>query len=286
MVIIFESGQLGNQLFQYCALKKFQKNGALFMMGMQPLKSTFLGVEIAGETGLASFVERLICRLRKDRIDTLARKYRLIGFIEEQITDAGSNIVVSKGLFNNIYCCGKVHFQSENQIENAVTEKLYLKPELLTVASSIFNNFPHDRMQTFFVHVRRRDYIYWPSCTAPAVLPSKWYHDQMDLIRSKFTKPFFVVISDDGPYSDEMFGDLPDVFVSHETEGVDFALMSICEGGGILSASSFAWWGAYFARRINNDAFFVAPLYWAGHRDKVWNPMGIKTSWINYISVS
>jgi hypothetical protein len=285
MIIFFENGRLGNQLFQYCALRKLQENGALYLIGMQTLKSMFENVETAGVTCFERIIERLISFLGIEVVGGLAKILRIIGTINAQIEQAGSKIVWENGLFRNIYFCDTSFFQSEESVEESVAGKLLLKPQLLTQASNIVKNYPHDRTQTFFVHIRRGDYVYWPSKSHPAVLPLNWYMEQMDQIRSKYAKPFFVVVSDDGPYADEMFAMYKDVFVAHESEDVDFALMSLCDGGGILSASSFSWWAAYFAR-LNGAGYFVAPLYWTGHRRGDWLPVGIKTSWLKYAAVS
>jgi len=284
MIIFFESGRIGNQLFQYCALRKLQKNGTLYLIGMQSLKSMFNNVEVAGATSFEKFIERFIYCLGIEVLGGFAKRLRLIGTIEERDTLEGKQIVLRKGLLRKVCFCDSLHFQSEELIDEFVAKKLHLKPQLLMTASKIFMKFPLDRTETFFVHIRRGDYIYWPSKASPAVLPLKWYQQQMDQIRSKYAKPFFVVVSDDGPYADEMFAMFQDVFVAHESEEVDFALMSLCDGGGILSASSFSWWAAYFARR-NGAEYFIAPLYWAGHQRRDWLPAGIKTSWLNYANV-
>lgn len=287
MIIFFENGRVGNQLFQYCTLRRLQKNGALYLIGMQSLKSMFGNVEAAGVTCFERIIERLIAFFGIEVVGGLAKTLRIIGTINaqiEQIEQTGSNIVLENGLLRNIYFCNTSFFQSEESVEESVAGTLLLKPLLLMQASNIIKNFPHDRTETFFVHIRRGDYIYWPSKSTPAVLPLKWYLEQMDQIKSQYVKPFFVVVSDDGPYVDEMFAMYKDVFVAHESEEVDFALMSLCDGGGILSASSFSWWAAYFARR-NGAVNFIAPLYWAGHRSGDWLPVGIKTSWLKYVAV-
>lgn len=287
MIIFFEHGKLGNQLFQYCALRNFHRKDALFLIGMQSLKSMFDGVEVVGGKWSEWGCDRIICRIGKKLFTALAKKLHLIGLIEEGKATTGSRIVEKSGWIKSVYYCDNASFfQSEELAEESVAGKLQLKPELLKKGENVFMKFPHDRSATFFVHVRRGDYVYWPAKTSPAVLPFKWYQKQMDLIRSEFSKPFFVVVSDDSPYVDEMFSMYPDVFVSHENEEVDFAMMSLCDGGGILSASSFAWWAAYFARRNNAEAIFIAPLYWAGHRQGDWLPEGVITSWLKYAAVS
>jgi len=285
MIIFFESGQLGNQLFQYCALKSMPGKGPLYLIGMQSLKTIFLGVEVAGGKKLDKFIERLIRFLGQAKIEILARKFRLFGLIEEQQPSDGSWIQQRRGFLKDIYYCDSAYFQSEDLHAQSVASTLELRPDLSVQATSIFKDFPQDRTETFFVHVRRGDYFSWPSTEAPAVLPPDWYQAQMDMVRSRCGKPFFVVVSDEAAYADEVFADCLDVYVSHESQGVDFALMAKCDGGGVLSPSSFSWWGACFVRRANKDAFFVAPLFWGGHRKGEWHPEGVETSWINYVAV-
>lgn len=119
---------------------------------------------------------------------------------------------------------------------------------------------------------------------APAMLSDKWYLEQMQLVRKRFSQAFFIVLSDDPRHCDSVFKDQPDVYVSHQSEAQDFALMSLC-AGGILSASSFAWWGAYFAKKTTGAELFIAPKYWFGHGLKKWMPAKIAVDWIEYADV-
>ena len=135
------------------------------------------------------------------------------------------------------------------------------------------------------MHIRRGDYINYPNSEKPAVIPAFWYKKMMKEVRLLTCNPFFIVCTDDVPYAIEIFGDSLDVFISNgEKEDFDFALMSECDGG-ILSASSFAWWAAYFIHLRNPKALLFAPKYWIGHASNVWNPESIKTPWITYTTV-
>ena len=284
MIIFFESGRGGNQIFQYCALKRLSGGGALFIIGVKSLVALFDGVELAGAKRWESVVFRLCYRLGKERIARIAYKLHLITVITEQETPSGPRIAVHRGLFKKIIYCDTAYFQSERFIKPSIVRTLQVKRRFVEQATNIFATFPPDRSACFFVHVRRGDYVYWPEKSKPAVLPCKWYRDQMDVIRHEFRNPFFVVVSDDWPYVDEMFADCQDVFISRESEGVDFAIMTLCDGG-VLSASSFSWWAAYCARLNRNAKYFVAPRLWAGHRQGQWYPAGMKSDWIQYVDV-
>ena len=281
MIIFFENGRLGNQIFQYCAIKKFHKKGSIFLIGMHSLQTMFTGIEVVKNL---RFIEKLFFHFGKGPLDLLAKKLHVISLLTEEVTIEGSKLKVHNGFFKNFIYCSQSFFQSENMIDDSIAKKIELKPELLNKAANFFLKLPCEKTTIFFVHVRRGDYLSWPSISAPAVLPLTWYQEQMKWVRLKYTNPFFIIVSDDGSYADEMFSHCQDVIVSHEKEEVDFAIMSQCDGG-ILSASSFAWWGAYFARRSNNNAFFIAPMYWIGHCKNIWHPTGIETTWLTYAEV-
>ena len=134
-----------------------------------------------------------------------------------------------------------------------------------------------------FVHIRRGDYLRWPSAEAPAALPCSWYLHAIELMQSKFPNSVFIFLSDDVMYLEDIFGSLPCFYISHNTPQVDLAIMSICNSG-ILSASSFAWWGAYYSRIYNSVySSYVAPEFWCGHRMLAWFPEYFRAKWITYL---
>ena len=68
------------------------------------------------------------------------------------------------------------------------------------------------------------------------------------VINSKINDPFFIFLSDDYWYIKDIFSHLTNSYISQGTALEDFALMSLCQAG-ILSASTFSWWGSYFAKK-------------------------------------
>jgi hypothetical protein len=88
--------------------------------------------------------------------------------------------------------------------------------------------------------------------------------DDLFFIRKNFKESNFLIISD------------------NKTE-VDLAIMSMCSHG-VLSPSSFSWWGAFFARsQKKTSSHFIATKFWVGHRKNKWHPSNFYTNWLNYI---
>jgi hypothetical protein len=47
MILFFQNGELGNQIFQYCGLKKYFPNHKLIFFGCEKLKNTFDNLEVS-----------------------------------------------------------------------------------------------------------------------------------------------------------------------------------------------------------------------------------------------
>ena len=67
--------------------------------------------------------------------------------------------------------------------------------------------------------------------------------------------------------------------ISFQSAEKDLALMSLCSGG-VLSNSTFAWWGAFFGQ---NKLGYVAPRYWSGWASEIWNPSRIQSFFMTHI---
>ena len=282
MIIFFESGRLGNQLFQYVAMRKFQPQGPILAIGMSDLKMGFDGIDLVGATRFGQFLERIARRVGERRIANAACRSRLLTLVEEVKAPDGVSFRVTPGIVRRLVYFKPGYYQSGMIVEHESFSKISVKAAFLEKARQDLNSLTSNPRDRFFIHVRRGDYIRWPSPDAPAVLTLSWYQAQMDRIRKEYPCAFFVILSDDPPYVNEFFSRYPDVAIIHQEPILDFAVITQCHGGGILSASSFAWWGAYFIKGENPHALLIAPKYWAGHRSGKWFPPRIQTSWLTY----
>jgi hypothetical protein len=284
MIIFFQSGRLGNQLFQYCAMRKLRPKDCIVAIGMADLSEIFDGIDLRNKSVFGGWIKRFVDSFGEKRVASLA-KMRLFSHVEEVQTEEGVGFKLSQGLIRGVLYFKAGYYQSEAVIVPTVIDKLSLRAGHRPRAQEFLQSLPCDRSDLFFVHVRRGDYTRWPSEEYPAVLPPGWFKEQMKRVRVLRPNAHFVVISDDHAYAEEVFSDEDNLFIHRGNFIDDFAVMTQCSGGGILSASSYSWWGAYFVKRENKDALFIAPLHWGGHRLGVWYPPAIKTSWIKYFPV-
>jgi Glycosyl transferase family 11 len=281
MLIFSESGRLGNQIFQYVALRTLCKeNETLLLLGFNELQSTFtnLNAQVINEN--THRLERAIYYRLYPRLQFLAQK-RIITTINEDHKSGA--IITNNGLLNKIALVKNSYFQGQKFFNPQIANSLKIKPESLTSAQKQLQFIVEGRTP-IFVHVRRGDYLGWPDKNEPAVLPASYYLQCINIINSKVSNPFFIFLSDDYYYIKDIFSHLENSYISQGTALEDFAIMNLCKGG-ILSASTFTWWGSYFAKMSYPDSIFLAPKHWAGHRKKEWYPRYIQSDFLTYINV-
>ncbi|MDA8631234.1 alpha-1,2-fucosyltransferase, partial [Litoricolaceae bacterium] len=259
--VFFENGRLGNQLFQYVALKELCPNQRIVFFGFGELKKALASVD-----AIVIEKDRLPCLLLiglKLFLIGLAR-LRVIGTIKESRKNSNYAVQKVRGLVS-VFLLKPSYFQHKIMIDT-LDSSLRLSDvhfgEAADWLKEKIGKANHENL--VFIHVRRGDYLTWPSREYPAVLGKQWYLNAMNQMREKIKNPIFVLLTDDPCYAKDCFGDQPDTVISENEPLVDLGLMSLCKHG-ILSASSFAWWGAWFSKTRNREpGIYMAPKYWGG----------------------
>ena len=184
-----------------------------------------------------------------------------------------SSINVSKGLFFKIkYVEG--FFQSESFIN----DKPIIKTNIINQAVEYINNLKPDSIN-IFIHIREGDYNSYKVYNKSVKLEDEYFFEGIKFFNEKYKNVVFIFISDDIEITKKRFDSVTNsVFVSQSIY-FDFALMTLCKGG-IISNSSFSWWGAYL---IKDPLTIIAPKYWLGRKSKQWYPLGIATKKFKYI---
>jgi Glycosyl transferase family 11 len=280
MIFFRESGRLGNQIFQYAALKTLcQSQEKLVLIGFEEFQEIFEGVDAKIINSSSSQFEKLLYF----HILELLPKNALFNKIHESNHSRKPDIIYRSGLLKGFTFVQTSYFQSELLFSTAIVNSLNINQKLLSVAQSLLSSILKGRTPVF-VHIRRGDYTYWPSREYPAILPAAYYQKCIQIIQTKITNAFFIFTSDDPFYVKDIFGNMENSYISCGSSLEDFALMTQCRSG-ILSASSFSWWAAYFSKQQHPSSLFLAPKYWAGHRSERWIPFSIESAFLDYIDV-
>jgi hypothetical protein len=233
------NGRLGNQMFQYAALRgiaancgydwcippsKFkdpEKDHQLFdAFKLQYAKN----VELFG----ATYLEEKQFTFDQELFDTCPDNVNLYGFYQ------------SEKYFKNI--------------ESEIRQDFVFVDDILNPCKEMMSEFTETKLIS--LHVRRTDYVqkqsYHPLC------PLGYY----EVALTKLPQDIPVLVFSDDPewcMNQELFSS--DRFMISESKNnlVDMCLMAMCNYH-IIANSSFSWWGAWLA----NSEQVIAPKVWFG----------------------
>ena len=275
MLIGFSDGRFGNQLFQLAALLTAQKNREFVVaFGFEDLPESFSAPRLVTIRGAS--------RKRSPRLGAILRRLASQRVLSEIVISRQDRsfrrkkaLIFGVALFTNRY------LQVADAAETTHIARLHSisAHELLGEGSRSHDPF-------IFVHIRRGDYLEFPSRSESASLPSSYYSKGLSLLSDRHPGVRVVVFSDDPVWvhSQPMFRDY-EVCAKPTLES--WVLMSTAIGG-VLSASSFSYWAAKVAQHRLEPAdrgLFIAPKYWLGWRIQSWLPRDIASNSFTYIDV-
>ena len=244
-------GRLGNQMFQYALLKSISE------------KTGFVPKIPKGNYDILNL--NLDCEYLDDN------------FIPKTIYQE-PYFHYCDDVFNNDDVDFEGYFQSYKYFYN-IRQKLYqefsFKKNIYKTSNSILNPLSKGKDFLVSIHVRRGDYLKYPT-THPTCSLS-YYNECIDFFR-KLGKCKFIIFSDDLFWcQSNLKGD--DLFY-HRTSNqfIDMCSMISCDHN-IIANSSFSWWGAYlnqnphkivkypkawFGKDGPQDYFDLCPTEWQG----------------------
>lgn len=279
MILLFSTGgRTGNQLFQLAyAISKRREREWIVTFGFEGARSLLSWRCKVRWLSLESraFVERIVypllyyvlvkTRIATTHYDTDNRASLRPGRMRR--------ITVMKGFFES----------SREQAEDLATF-FRLKESLRSRVRPFLADLLRGRTPVF-VHLRRTDFMELSkdSRDIKRLLPDRYYTEAVRIIQQRHPSAFYVIVGDDPQHAELLFKDLEPKFVSRLSVPEDLALMSLCEGG-VLSNSTFAWWGAFFG---GGRLSYVAPKYWSGFERRIWYPPEIGARFMtDFIDVS
>ena len=187
MIFFFQQGGLGNQLFQFSYLRQCFPTKLIICFGCLELKkfvSRDKKITFFPMTRPGSFFWK-ICKL----IILILSKIRLIKFIKEK--NEKKPLVINKK--TNFLLEGFFQYGSLGQANSSKIIFNSIKKNLNSLEVVNPKN-------SCFIHVRRTDYLIWPSPSNTAVLTDKYYTESVYFMIKKFKIKTFYVVSDDIKY--------------------------------------------------------------------------------------
>lgn len=285
MLVVRSKGQLGNQLFLFAAAMRARQPGEkVCFVGFQDLAHSF--PQFAKNYRRLPLNRKPLWLWRlSDRAMSEMASWVFLGRVSLSEGNQGFERRQGKApitIFDAGLC------QREDLIDSSVVEALV--SDQRHKSHQTFPDPPKSEGQASneekkcFVHVRRGDYLRWPSVSEPAALPDSWFFDAMKDMEKEIPSVRFLIVSDDPAHCEQVFGQKENCRVMTLDETATFHLMSTCDAG-ILSPSTFSFWGALLASQ-NGGMRFIAPEFWVGWREQSWHPSGIdRTSFLTWSRV-
>lgn len=286
MIFFFGDGRLGNQLFQYAFIRTIAAPEQYvvtysFTELLQMFEPDPRIINIR-KRWLKVFWRRMGMRL----LEWLAWLRLLSSCRVEMYSELGyevPNIQYScrSGVLPwlYIYPC---YAQSEIFFDKHIALKLQIRKQHVDLARNLLAALPQ-MCTPVFVHVRRTDYLVTSAFGIMGVeLPLSYYLGAINWIEEHVTSPYYVFLTDDEDYVAQNFTHITNKIVSRNDPFADFALMTLCEFG-IMSNSSFSWWGAYLMKHRKK---VFAPQYWLGWKSRIEYHKGVRPSFAENIEVA
>lgn len=273
MIIFFTKGRLGNEIFQHSFANNISNPNELILTNncnyFQLFDNNPSKYLILSENQLIlvkAFLKIFLALKFITRITPICK------IINGKSTET-SSLNVSKGFFHNIkYVEG--FYQSEYFL--GVLPKIKLN--IVNEANDFLKKLESDFIK-IFVHIREGDYNSFKIFNKSVKLEDNYFFEGIKFFEEKYNNVLFLFISDDINKTKNRFNCVKNsVFVS-KSINFDFTLMTLCDGG-VISNSTFSWWGAYL---IDNPLDVIAPKYWLGRNIKQWYPIDINTKKFQFI---
>ncbi len=266
MILFFApGGRLGNLMFQLSYLQSIKKpRERVLCTGLNGAKRSLAGLDRF--YGLEGALVPLVLKwglwlvIKVGFLDS-----RLFGQIEER---EDGQIIVRRGWLPVRVVGGFFQFPQGPTPEG----RKILQPRAVyrERAKQVYQTATRSR--TLFLHIRRTDYTFFRLENGRHLdLPLSYYQEALQQFGDLGQFHVFVV-GDDQTWAREHFSWLPNKTFSSLGPLEDLALMALC-GGGVVSNSSFAWWGGRTCRRSEP---IIGPRYWIGWNMGYWRPPGVQ----------
>ena len=272
MIIFLNNGRLGNQLFHYAfLLSQARKDETVLMMGMDEL------VELL-DMQTPNFRHVRTCRIVRQILGhvilpllTGARFVSEIRILRSADGSPELGLVQTRGVLKNVRIVRADFYASEFFFNPDQVKTFSIRSEHVQSARAFMDGLPSDKTKVF-IHVRRGDYCHEAFKGIKDIsLPKRYFERAVAVIRQHVADPFFIILSDDKAWCEENFRSLSQSVMSDCSMYTDFAIMTMCRAG-IVSNSTFSWWGAYL---MKEPQVVVSPKYWFGWKMKIPFPVGI-----------
>ena len=282
MITIRLMGGLGNQMFQYAAMRSYMLDwndeGTISLKGITNKNHNVYSlshfnlnknIQIKNSQSVKGFFAYMFYGLfylfysnKKDGLNKFSKIQKKLNFF--------GIYCVPDGYINTFYSKSKRkelvgYFQSPKYFEkyrDIIIDELSVKDPIKKENVKLLNNI--SKCNSVCLHIRRGDYI----GSIHQICDNNYYYSAMKKIKEMVDNPVFYVFSDDIKWvkGNMAFNDYSVVFMDKNNNNYeDLKLMYSCKHF-IISNSSFSWWAQYISE--NKNKIVIAPDRWFNDKNK------------------
>jgi hypothetical protein len=236
-------GRLGNQMFQFAALKGIARNrGFEYCFPPSQNINEWTDHQLFNPFKLTNTTSLNVQFIDSSRPVVLEETF----FFNEKLFNECPDWVAIQGFFQT-----EKYFK---HIEDEIRGDFSFKDEILEPCNEMIYQFDTAPVS---LHIRRTDYITNPNHTS---LGLDYYEEAL----KQFGNTEVLVFSDDPEWCNQqkLFSDDRFLIAEGNRNYVDLCLMTLCSGH-IIANSSFSWWGAW----LSDSNKVVAPSGWFNGSD-------------------
>lgn len=292
MIIVKIWGGLGNQMFQYAfgymLSQKYNEKLGLDIdfydnqphyVGKRKYKlDKFFITEVSyiERRGILKFLESWFVNRILQRIPKVSLEFpKGLYFYKEKRKRYDGKVKVKKGKINYFdgYWQSSEYFRGYKEELKKMFRYRGVFPQN---ADMLIKQMTH--CESVSVHIRKGDFSIGKKggVRTGKEMPVSYYEKAIQYIRRNVISPVFYIFSDDFQWVCENLGNHADFFYvdldSEDREILDLLLMTYCRHG-ILSASTFSWWGNWL-KEEREDSIIIAP------KGKYFNNHFLEEQWI------
>ena len=248
-------GGLGNQLFQVAAAYEIAKKHNMYVVIVY--KDDFHR-HLTHNTYRDEFFSTIFKSFNTIHIRHIDFS-NVITYTESRCFDYDDNIISNS---NSHYYIEGVYFQNKKYLTNYKTELIELFQNPSIICSELSKQYIL-LDESYFIHVRRGDYIYNPTYSFNS---DSYFINAINYIMKKEDSLYvhFFIVSDDIEYCKQnfVFHNIPrKTFMDNKMNTLDtLYFMSACKKGGICSNSTFSGWATNL--NVNPEKTVVVPKQW------------------------
>lgn len=231
------NGRLGNQMFQYAALRSIaKKHNYEYCLPINP--------KLDNED-----FNLFDCFLLDNELRSNTNFYNIV------LEDPGFNEDIFYRCPDNINLRG--YFQDVKYIKNNskdIKKCFTFKPEIVQSANNTFKSC-FSNQEVISLHIRRTDYFDWSHSIVHGI---EYYSEALNFFGDDIK---VLIFSDDIDWAckQELFNGNRFFFSHNNNNAVDLYLQTLCNYH-IIANSTFSWWGAWLA----NSKRVIKPKIWFG----------------------